>query len=158
MNRLDPYVISHTVMVSIYADNKYNLKHNSKYIIKTIFILNNFLSFKKKKTHTHTYTHIDGCFANTTINSSKNLPCSSHGTCEMGDVGTFCKCHTGYTGTFCEHSKLCFFFFVSILLCMVRTLLKFLWIFFLFLFFWFFIIFDLMLYMSINKLEVVVLL
>lgn len=32
------------------------------------------------------------------------MPCSGHGTCEMGDVGTFCKCHTGYTGTFCEHS------------------------------------------------------
>ncbi|XP_065372234.1 protein serrate [Calliphora vicina] len=46
----------------------------------------------------------DGCFANSTINSSKNLPCSGHGTCEMGDVGTFCKCHTGYTGTFCEHN------------------------------------------------------
>uniref|UniRef100_A0A1I8NLN3 Delta-like protein n=1 Tax=Stomoxys calcitrans TaxID=35570 RepID=A0A1I8NLN3_STOCA len=46
----------------------------------------------------------DGCFANPIINSSQNLPCSGHGTCEMVDVGTFCKCHTGYTGTFCEHN------------------------------------------------------
>ncbi|XP_073818444.1 protein serrate isoform X2 [Musca autumnalis] len=47
----------------------------------------------------------DGCFANSTvIDSSKNLPCSGHGTCEMVDVGTFCKCHAGYTGTFCEHN------------------------------------------------------
>lgn len=58
----------------------------------------------------------DGCFANATIiDSSKSLPCSGHGTCEMVDVGTFCKCHAGYTGTFCEHSKFshccCYFYF-----------------------------------------------
>jgi len=33
------------------------------------------------------------------------LPCSGHGSCEMSDVGTFCKCHVGHTGTFCEHSE-----------------------------------------------------
>ncbi|CAD6995086.1 unnamed protein product [Ceratitis capitata] len=43
----------------------------------------------------------EGCFANATMNA---LPCSGHGTCEIGDVGTFCKCHVGYTGTFCEHN------------------------------------------------------
>uniref|UniRef100_A0A1A9W7C5 EGF-like domain-containing protein n=1 Tax=Glossina brevipalpis TaxID=37001 RepID=A0A1A9W7C5_9MUSC len=45
----------------------------------------------------------EGCFLNTTA-ATQNMPCSGHGTCEMGDVGTFCKCHTGYTGTFCEHN------------------------------------------------------
>uniref|UniRef100_A0A6P4ERX3 Delta-like protein n=1 Tax=Drosophila rhopaloa TaxID=1041015 RepID=A0A6P4ERX3_DRORH len=66
----------------------------------------------------------EGCFANvslataattttTTTTSAttarkmtkpSGLPCSGHGSCEMSDVGTFCKCHVGHTGTFCEHN------------------------------------------------------
>ncbi|XP_044251538.1 protein serrate isoform X1 [Drosophila takahashii] len=37
-------------------------------------------------------------------NKPSGLPCSGHGSCEMSDVGTFCKCHVGHTGTFCEHN------------------------------------------------------
>ncbi|XP_055903990.1 protein serrate [Eupeodes corollae] len=32
------------------------------------------------------------------------FPCSGHGNCENGDVGTYCKCHPGRTGTYCEHN------------------------------------------------------
>ncbi|EDW24017.1 GL23608 [Drosophila persimilis] len=64
----------------------------------------------------------EGCFANvssiatgtaaaagtttttTTMTTPSGLPCSGHGSCEMSDVGTFCKCHVGHTGTFCEHN------------------------------------------------------
>ncbi|XP_034662158.1 protein serrate isoform X2 [Drosophila subobscura] len=40
----------------------------------------------------------------TTMTTPSGLPCSGHGSCEMSDVGTFCKCHVGHTGTFCEHN------------------------------------------------------
>ncbi|XP_060645747.1 protein serrate isoform X2 [Drosophila nasuta] len=43
----------------------------------------------------------------TTTLTPNGQPCSGHGSCEMSDVGTFCKCHVGHTGTFCEHSKRC---------------------------------------------------
>ncbi|XP_064548318.1 protein serrate [Drosophila montana] len=54
----------------------------------------------------------EGCFANvsatakttTSTTTAGGQPCSGHGSCEMSDVGTFCKCHVGHTGTFCEHN------------------------------------------------------
>ncbi|EDV30429.1 uncharacterized protein Dana_GF22944 [Drosophila ananassae] len=45
-----------------------------------------------------------GTATTTTMTTPSGLPCSGHGSCEMSDVGTFCKCHVGHTGTFCEHN------------------------------------------------------
>ncbi|KAH8267892.1 hypothetical protein KR026_010302 [Drosophila bipectinata] len=45
-----------------------------------------------------------GTTTTTTMTTPSGLPCSGHGSCEMSDVGTFCKCHVGHTGTFCEHN------------------------------------------------------
>lgn len=57
----------------------------------------------------------EGCFSNVSAVATTGAkgaatapggqPCNGHGSCEMSDVGTFCKCHVGHTGTFCEHSE-----------------------------------------------------
>ncbi|XP_030370346.1 protein serrate [Scaptodrosophila lebanonensis] len=53
---------------------------------------------------TLTTTITTATISKTTMRASSGLPCSGQGSCEMSDVGTFCKCHVGHTGTFCEHN------------------------------------------------------
>ncbi|KAL7730301.1 hypothetical protein ACLKA6_016552 [Drosophila palustris] len=55
-------------------------------------------------TATATATKTTAATTTTTMTTPSGQPCSGHGSCEMSNVGTFCKCHVGHTGTFCEHN------------------------------------------------------